>query len=286
MGYPQAGGPDFTLTSWGSANFYSTLTSAIKVSEITFDTVEDEPEPTGINATTALEIGALTTTTGTIRGYAFATPRLGNIGQVAWSSGGYTVHVESVTLTAETIGVHDITAMVGTTNPPEGHVFRPDSVRWFAEYVCKIDSATDLAKLALPTTSAATLTLTYGDETPTDDTLAGTAFAKRLGKVLRVGDVARATYRAKGTGNLVAAGTASIFGSYTFSVPVWHQGAAPTYSGGAANAATEMTITGQSGTYLIDAFWRSIRLSWGVGTPVEIEIDWQGNGPLRGTGVV
>lgn len=277
MTYPVTG-VEGSVVSWGAAGFYATLLSRLVPNVASMQIVTDEIPRTGLNATTAALLTGLRSVSGRISAYNFASPKLGNVGSVAWTSGGYQTHVERWSLTVETTNVHDWTSLSGS---PTWRAFRPDNVRWYGSYVTKVDNATDLVLTDAAGASSVNLTLIYGS-TSSGDRFTGTAFATRLDTGFRVGDINRAEYRFHGTGDLTPADSTSPFGATAFGVPLWTGS-----SGSLSTTNTLLTLASNSGgqTYTVDAFYRSMTITCDVGQSVSLDIDFQGTGAVAGNGI-
>lgn len=275
MGYPTTGS-EGRVASWGSANFYSVLLSKITPAGFTIDLSKDEHDITGMNVAAAAMLPGLGNWSASISALALATPRLGNVGTVVWSSGGYALHVESWEWTITAGAVHDITEMAAVpASGPVWRAFRPDGpVKVTGRVNCRTDSATALTALALPTDAAATLTLLYADEA-TDDQVSGSAYLTKLGVNQRKGSLTTAQYSFVGSGAWTPAGTNSPLGSAALGVPLWNQGSG---TPGAivfdTLASSTRTLTGS------DSFWKSITIRCAVGAPVELNVEVQGTGSL------
>lgn len=275
MGYPNTGS-EGTVVSWGSANFYSVLLSRVAPFSASFQVNGEDIDITQLNSETFSVLSGLTDWSATLEAFGFATPRLGNVGTVTYSSGGYVLHAYEWEWNIETEQVHDITELA--TTPPSGPTwrsFRPDSSKVTGTIRCRADSATALAIPHQVGTALPTLTLVYGDSA-TDEQVSGTARIQQLGVAVRRGSLTEVDYSFTGSGAWTPAGTGSIFGSSAFGVPLWSQGGA---AAGALvvdtkSSATRKTITGA------DSFWRRISLRCAVGEAVSLTVDVQGVGSL------
>ena len=281
MAFPVIGA-EGAVTSLGTGgNFYATLLSRMKPNEANISISADQVETTGFNT------GANTYTPGirswgaNINGHAFATPILGNQSVVAFSSGGYAVHVDSFTLniTAPAMDYTSLnTAVAGTA--PTWRSFRPGASNWTATVNAKVDNSTAVVLPGAAGSSGATVTFTYQDDA-TDEALAGTAFIERVEVGASVGSFTAVTLSLRGTGALTPAGDGSPFGTTAFGVPLWSEG---------GSAVGAMVFTAYSGrTYTgADSFWKSLQLACNVGESVKLSVGLQGTGTmtiaLYGTG--
>jgi hypothetical protein len=265
MAYPLIGDQG-VVTSWGSANQNATILSNITPASTTINIDGDPQRITGLGVSTETEIPGLKSARGTISGFMGSSPYLGAICNVAYSSGGYALHVQSFEIVLST-AVHDLTEFNAGNQYKK---FRPDSLRWGMTYTAIIDSGT--AIVAPPDTGASlpTVTLTYGSGI----TCAGTGVIRSTAANITRGNKQMVTFGVDGNGNLTTAG--GIFGTSTLgstfnTAPLWN-------AGGSATGA--MVITAASGrTYTLnDSFWTSIRIRGTPTTPVQVSIDWQGEG--------
>ncbi len=241
-------------------------------------------------------VPGLRTSSASLSGFLYSTPVVGNAGLVSLGGGAgatqYLTHLHGWEFTIEPINVHDWTHFDQTdlnpnaTGTPTTTFHRPDkALRWFGSYEAYVDNSTDLEPpLAVAGVQAATLTLVANTAAASDDQFQGAGFVEGLAGTARRGDLQTATYAFRGSNVLSAIGTNNPFltagGTHAFTTPIWHEGAA------LPNAATELTLTAISGkTYLMDVFWRRIRVACRVGSLVTIDVDLQINGNIRGTGI-
>jgi hypothetical protein len=278
MAYPIIG-VDGSVTSWGSADFYSVLLSKISPNSATFSVVAPPEDITGIGTGQTSNISGLRTSQGTIdaRIKLGATPILGNAGLVTFASG-YTTHARAWDLTLETVAVHDITTFNAT--PPTFRSRRPDRVRAYGSFLCRVDNSTDI--IAPPTANAtgAAMTLRYGDEA-TDDTIAFNANVTQVSTAIVDRQIQDVTCAFTASGAITPAGTNSILGSSAsaLEIPLWE------YSSGSSVPHT-LTLTAISGkTYTTDAFWTRIRIQCTIDQLLIVSVDWAGSGAAGGTGI-
>lgn len=256
-----------SVTSWGTGgNFYATLLSRIKPASISADISNPEQNITGLGEGTQSFIAGLGEATAEIQGFAFATPRLANQAAFAISSG-YALHVDEWTLTLEAPLAECTPIRTSGTSPTlQWREYCPsDAITWSVTANAGIDDATAISLPTLTTGSAATMTLTYGDDT-TDNTLTGSAFLVGVNPQIARGALNRVSLSYRGTGSLTAAGTNSIFGAFTFSsVPLWSEG---------GTAQGQLVFTAAPGrTYTCaDTIWERITVTARMGQPIAVTI--------------
>lgn len=284
MGYPPIFAEAGFLSSWGSANFYSVLLSRMAPNA---GTIAIRSEPIDITPAGAAQrqfMPSLGTHEFTVESEAFATPRLGNVGLVTFSAGGYTQHIRSYVLTIQA-PAEDITEFTSASSGEQWRRFRPLESAWTATIEAAADTATALVNPHLIGTggtipSLPTVTFNFGT---TSIQLAGSAFLSQLDVRAGRGQQTLVTYTAQGVGTLSSgtaltpSGTGNPFGASAFGIPVWSEDLYLTgpYAGGYVfTTYSGRTITGQ------DSFWKSITLRVEVGRPVSISVQAQGSGTL------
>lgn len=273
MGYRTVG-TEGTVTSWGSANFYSTMLARLTPVSIDWDESNDPIEVAALGTDYDVSIPSVRSWRARLRARAFATPRIGNVGTVTFSAGGYALHVNRWTWTIESTAVHDITAFAGTpSSGPTWRDFRPDKTRVYGTISAHADSGTAAVNTAAIAASSATLTLLYGDSA-TDEQVSGLAYLSALAGAVRRGEPNTLDYSFVGAGQWTPAGTGSFLGSTALDVPLWSQG------GSAAGALVWATLAGSRTVSGTDSFWTRITITCGVDQPVEVDIDVQGVGAL------
>lgn len=284
MGYPLSFAEAGFLTSWGSTNFYSTLLSRMNPNSGTIAVAIDEHDVTPAGKGQRHFLGGLGMHEFTVEAEAFAVPRLGNVGLVQFSSGGYVQHVRSYVLNIQA-PAEKITEFTSASSGERWHRFRPLECGWTATIECAADSATALVNPDIIGTngqagSYPTVTFNMGT---TSIQLAGSAHLSTLNVRSGRGQQTLVTYTAQGVGDfnsgtaLTPSGTGNPFGSTAFGVPVWSETgyAAGPYAGAYVfQTASGRTITGQ------DSFWKSITLRCEVGLPIAISVQAQGSGTL------
>lgn len=257
------------LTSWGSGNQNATILAAITPARATLDIVENVANVSALGTAYESFIPNLKSVAGSIGGYIGSAPYIGAIGIVAFSSGGYALHVTEAEVSIRTTTAHDITELNAGS---QWMRFRPGTLTWSIRYTAMIDSGT--AIVAPPDTGASlpTVTLTYGSGA----TVAGAGVIRQVGVAIVRGNKQLVTYEITGTGTLTTAG--GIFGTSTLgsthnTAPIWN-------AGGSATGA--MVITAASGrTYsMADSFWTGIRLRVTPNAPASVDISWQGDGAV------
>jgi hypothetical protein len=278
-------GAEGTVTSWGVAGFYNTLLSKLMPNRATLNILADQPVTTQLGAFVQAAIPGLRSFEGSISSMVkFGTGggRLGNVGLMTWSAGGYTTHAYSWDLTIESIGVHDVTNLAAAGSGPTWRAFRPSSLRATGTYRARVD---DLTAIVAPHASdlagvLPTFTLKFGDEA-SDDTIVFTGGTTGIGGIIgsarinqAVGEPTTVEYDFVASGAITPDGTSNPLGTSALSTgPLWSQGG--------ATANTLLTLTAGTGrTYVGDAFYKSIRIHCEVGEPVSFEVDFQGNGAL------
>lgn len=263
-----------SVPTWGAAGMYNTLLSRLSANTASITASSDSQDVTPIGGANRLILPGLGQWTASIAARWAGTPRLGNVGLVSFSGGGYALHVESWNLTVETQAL-DITRQTGT--PSSWRLFRPSHIQWSGTITARVDDATAVANLHVATaTSTAvtlpTLTLTYGLDA-TANTLAGAVMLSNMTVNQSPGALTTVSYSFTGSGPLTAAGTNSIFSAGAVGNFLWDQ------LGSTAN--TLLTLTAGTGrTYSGSAFARSISVNCAVGDPVEVSVEAQGSGAL------
>lgn len=275
MGYPNTGS-EGTVVSWGSANYYSNLLAAVSGFAINLNVNGDDIDITEYNTYQYSCLSGLSQWSATLEAYGFATPRLGNVGTLTWSAGGYALHVYEWEWTIETENVHDITELA--SSPASGPVWRswrPDSTKVSGRFRARADSATALVVPHQPGTALPTLTLVYGDSA-TDEQISGAARIQQVSPSIRRGSLTEVEFAFTGSGAWTPAGTGSIFGSTAFTQPLWSEGgsAAGAIVIDTKSSATRKTLTGA------DSFWTRQTLRCAVGEAVSLTVDIQGSGAL------
>lgn len=271
MGYPVVA-VEGAVTSWGSANFYSTLLSRFSPMSARVLIAQEAVEVTELNTTFRASIPGLKSCTALLRGYSFATPALGNVGIVATSGSDYVTHVEGWTINIEANAI-DITALnvddTLSSGAPKWRRFRPDYSRWSGTYTAKIDSSTTLTTPPDAGGSLPTLTFTYGSNA----TLAGSAVITGVDVSEERGAAALVTYSFTGAGALTPGNSSSPLGSTAFGIPTW--------TAGGSRAGELVITTGNSKTLTVyDSFWRRLAITCRVGEAVMLEADVQGSGSV------
>jgi len=266
-------GTNGSVTSWGSANFYSTMLARLASVSIDWD-VDNGPVDVGALGTTyAASIPSLRSWRARLSAFAkLPTPVMGNLGRVVFSAGGYALHVVGWTWTIETTQVHDITNQ-SFSSPPTWRDHAPDMTRVYGTINAHADSDTAATNIAAIGDSSATLTLTYGDES-TDDTLSGAAYLSALSGQVRRGGQNTLDYSFVSAGQWTPAGTSSPLGSSALGIPLWSQG------GSAAGAIAWATLTGSRTVTGADSFWTRISINCRVDQPTTVDVDIQGVGAL------
>lgn len=271
MGYWTIGS-EGRLTSWGSANFYSTLLAAMTTNRATVRIGSDDINITGLNVHQAAYIPGLKRVQVDITAMLGSTPYLGNNGLVSLSTG-YDELVQSFEWTASTPTVHDITPFA-SGGGVEWMSFRPDIFMASATFTAGVDSATALTLPPAPGASLPTLTLQY----TTNGTLAASGIIRQVSAGPVRGQKNLAEYSLVGTGAWTAAGAASVFGSRTFGSsanndPLW------TSTGSAVGAMVVQMAPSRTLT-LTDSFWERMTLRCSVGAVPTINISVRGTGSV------
>lgn len=268
-------GVDGEVTSWGSANFYSTMLARLTPVAIDWDENNDPIEVAALGTDYDTNIPSVRSWRATLRARAFATPRIGNVGTVTFSAGGYALHVRRWSLTIEA-QVHDITELASSpASGPTWRDFRPDRSRISGTISCHADSGTVPVNTHAIGASAPTLTLVYGDSA-TDEQLSGAAILSQLSGSVSRGSQNTLDYSFVQAGQWTPAGTNSFLGSTALGIPIWSEGGSAV---GAIVWATKSTSTAKTATGT-DSFWTSINITCEVDQPVEVSIAIQGVGAL------
>lgn len=274
MGYPTAGS-EGTVVSWGSANFYATLLSRMSPNSAVVSVNGNPLDITALDEEVNQWLPGLNSWKASIRSRwknNAGAIKLGNVGNVAWSEGGYATHIRGFEITAKT-RVHDITEQVGVSSAPVWMAFRPDGLEVTGRVRTLIDSSTALVLPHLPTTALATLTLTYGDEATDDILTIGSTLMAQASASLQVGQLNTYEYDFSG-GSITPAGTGSPFGTSALGTPLWGQLATTPGAIVIASLTGSKTLTGA------DSFYESWTLRADVGGAVELDVEVQGTGAL------
>lgn len=278
MGY-QTIGAEGRVTSWGSANFYSTLLAAITPQSARLVVVGDGQDITGLFTSQTSRIPGLKSATVEITGQVGAAPYLGNRGFVSYSGSEYDSHVYEFDWTCTTPTVYDITEY-SSSDSPEWRTFRPDMFDATCRFTAGVDHTDALTLPPDPGASLPTVTLCYksnGSGTSTAS-LAAAGLINQLTAQTRVRNKNVATYEILGSGAWTAAGADSIFGARTFAGssnvdPLWSAG------GSAAGQLIFQMASGRTFT-CSDSFWTRIALRGRVNAPTEISISVQVTGTV------
>lgn len=273
MGYPTTG-LQGSIASWGTGgNFYATLLARMTSAAATISLTNEPVDVGGLGVQAAVMRAGLSSATVEITGFLDATPRLGNVGLIAFSAGGYTQHLRGYELEIRTLQTHDITTLVGPSGAPEWRAMRPDGHGWSASVEAIADSGTAGPLPLTPTGTNATVTMTYLDQT-TDASFAGSGFISSSRQQVQRGQLNTIEYTVTGAGALTPAGTTSPFGTTALSTPLWSEG------GSAAGPMVIATLTGSRTYTLADSFWTRLRLGVRVGEPVSIGLTVQATGAV------
>ncbi len=279
MGYPLTGS-EGTVVSWGTGgNYYANLLAAVSGFAFSPRVNGEDIDITEYNTYQYSVLSGLSSWDATLEAYGFATPRLGNVGTLTWSSGGYSAHVYEWEWTIESEQTHDITELANSpSSGPVWRSFRPDSTKVSGRFRARADSATALVVPHQPGTALPTLTLVYGDSA-TDDSLSGAARIQQVSAAVRRGSLTEVEFSFTGSGAWTPAGTNSIFGSTAFTGPLWSEGgsAVGALVVDTKSSATRKTLTGA------DSFWTRQTLRCAVGEAVSLTVDIQGSGALTPT---
>ena len=205
-----------------------------------------------------------------------STPKIGNTGLVTLSSG-YALWVQSWTLTINA-AVRDITQFA--SSGPTWRTFRPGIIDWSASFEALVDRSTGVGNPAAAAAAAVTGTFKLTEEGATDNSLSGSGFVTQVGSTVTVGDVNKARFNFRGTGNLsntyaTGMGLLSSGSSpYAIVTPTWD-------TNGDDTPDVSVVMTAASGrTYTGNAFWRSITLTCEMGSPIDVSVQLQGSGAL------
>lgn len=277
MGYPTIWA-EGTLTSLGNANFYSNLLSkcipnrtALLVESDDFDTTPEnqvfERHMPGQYAYT-LEVGA----------EAFAAPVHGLAGLIAYSAGGYALHVRAwrLRMAAQEF---KITEQVSVSAGYTSHLWRPGNYGWSATVECVADSTTALVLPQTPTAGGAepsypTVTLSMASGV----TLAGSAFIRQLGVTRQRGGECFATYELRGRSAITPAGASNPLGTSIINSVLWSEANYATPASGVGP--WQLNTNATEGFEGDDCFWTAINIDCSPVEPVTM------NFTLRGSGAV
>lgn len=274
MAFPVTGA-EGTVTSLGTGgNFYATLLSRMKPNNAKISIRADQVTTTGIGGAADTFTPGLRSWDMTIAGHAFATPIIGNQAVVAFSSGGYTVNVESFVLdiAAQALEYTSLNTAAGGS-APTWKAFRPSQSNWSATVNARVDSTTAVVLPGAAGSSGATVTFTYQDNT-IGEACSGTAFIESVEVGATVGSITSVSMKLRGTGVLTPAGDGSPLGTTAFGVPLWSEG------GSAVGAVVFAAYTGRTYTGA-DSFWKSIQLACNVGESVKLTVGLQGTGTME-----
>ena len=275
MGYPTVFA-EGQLTSWGSANFYSTLLAAMIPNRARVSVLSDAHNITAFGATAQTTLPGLRSHRLNVSAELYAAGKLGNAGLVTFSVGGYTSHVRAWSLRISA-GVHDITEFV-SGSPPQERRFRPNYSNWGGTLIAVADSATALVNTTtIATTGASPSLATLTLKMTSTETFSGTVMLQALDVDVTRGGENIITYGFVGSDALTPAGGSNPFGTTAFGIPIWSQSGylAGTYAGAyVLTTSSGKTVTGQ------DSFWTEIAVNAAVGAPVSCNISAQGSGTL------
>lgn len=263
-----------SVASW-SGTLYGTLLSNITPATANLVIANPAQDVTGMNTGVRAMIAGLAQWSGTISGYAFSAPALGNVGLLAYSSlrTEYTSHIDALRVRIESQPI-DITEM--NASVPYYRRFCPGISQWSATARAVVDSSSALVGPHLTSDSAATATFTYGGS---GAQLSGSARVVSVAPSMALKSNQKSTVDIgiQGTGALAASGTGSVFGSYTFGQPEWDQATSPPSETTAPSIVVNWASSGPR-KFTGSCFWTSIELSWEVGSPVAITVSVQGTG--------
>jgi len=265
-------GRNATVNSWGSTNLYSTILAAITPASARYTLRNNGQNITGIGSFAMSQIAGLCSADVTIGGYAGSAPYLGVYGSVAAGgspSGASTPYVtspQSLTITLETTGVHDITT--GSTGSPATYMsFMPDGFQARASWTALVDSSTALSGPDLRTTTTYNqLAFTYAN----GGTVTFPACNIQTTDVQLVrGNKQLVTYQAESNGGISASGgifgTQASWGTSTNPFPLSSLG------GSAAGALVLYLISGGAKSIsFADSFIRSMSITATPSAPVAV----------------
>jgi hypothetical protein len=276
VGYPLRSF-EAAISSWGSANFYSTLLNALRVNGVRVNIRNPPMDVTGLTSSSKQLLVGLGEATIDIEAFAFATPRLGTQGLITFgtTTNTYVQFADEWDLEMSW-PEHDITQLSGA---PTWRSFMPGGpMTARGRFRARPVSDTALENPFITGTPAAlpTLALRYGDSA-TDETLtlAG-AVVSSLGVSASPGDPQMAEYEFESDGAVTPAGTGSLFGTTALGEITWSAGGS---AAGAMVVQTKDTATVKTISFA-DSFLTSIKMAVKVGEATRVSLS------VRATGAV
>ena len=270
------GGYQANLVSWGAGGSqYATMKTRLNFVSAGISVVGETHNSSAPLSTISSHIAGLRSWFVDMEFQAFSTPRMGNVGIVQFSAGGYTKFVEGFVLTLE-YPIHDVTAMRESTSDatPVWRTYIPDIGVWSGAYAAKLSDSTAPVVPPAPTDALPTMTLVYGDSA-TDEAFSGTAILDSMSYIVGRGQVAMANIGFRGVGNPTSAGTSAIWPAGTVGLP--------SFTDGAASPVGPIVLASKNGSRLFtgyDGFLTRLSISCQVGQPVTVSVRYQGCGSL------
>lgn len=260
-------GDSGNVLSWGSG-FYANLLAALTPMRCALFVGSDVIDVTGFQTFAAARTEGLKQWRVNISAYAGTTPYIGNAGTLAYSAGGYALHVPKWTWRAQSAAIPNT-----EFNPSvEWRSFMPDIFQADCSFDAGIDSGTALVLPPAPAAALPTLTLTY----KAGATLAASAIVNSMNASIAVRERNMAGYSVSGTGSWTAAG--GIFGTRTFGATI---NADPYWSAGGAAVGAIVIQSSTGRTYSgADSFWTGMTINCEVDKAVRVDLTVQGTGAL------
>lgn len=262
------------VVSFGPNAFNTAFLAACKPSSGTLTISEDVPVVTAMLDVSTVKIPALKSASFSSDAFALSAPIIGNTGEIAFSSGGYALHVFGWNLSIAPVAIHDITEP-NATSPPEWKSFQPDLNSWKGTFTAGIDSTTALVNPPAAGTASGSLpTLTL--KIDSTRTFAGTVILQQLGATVRVGNLTMATYAFEGTGTLTPAGSGNPLGTTASALNRFISSLGGTATGSLVFAAK----TGARTYTSADGFLSGVNFSCQRGSPVLANFSIQCSGAV------
>lgn len=272
MAYPIIG-VDGAVTSWING-IYATIIAGLSPNSATLNIFADDFDVTGLGVSPTTSLSGLRSSSGNISGRINfgSTPRIGSQGLVTFASG-YVVHCYAWTVDIQTTAVHDITEYNATE--PGWKTFRPDRNVARGTFTCRVDNSTDISLPQAANAVGAAIVLKWGENT-SDERLEFNAVVTVAAVRIVTPGVQEVTYSFVSSGTITPYGTAGILGTSAtpLAVPTWN------YDTGSL-VSHLLTLTSRTGqVFTVEAFYTRISISCNISQPLEISIDYQGNGEV------
>lgn len=212
-------------------------------------------------------IAGLMSWTATTQGrYPGSAPQTGYKSGITFATGNV-LHADSFNLTM-TAAVSEPLTEFNISTPPDAMEYERGLVEFTGQYTQKVSDTTPL-KLGTNSSQSAgssgdTATFTLSDDT-VDNSLAGKLIVEGTNTSAPVNGMVTNTVTFKGSGNVTAAGTNSLFPAGALTKP---------------DVAEVVITAGPGRTYTGNAFWSSVGVTVGVNGLLDVSVTLQGTGTL------